>query len=532
MSESDPSAGVYNLVPRGYQVEAVDALFGYWSKNAGNPVIVAPTGSGKSVILGLFCRRALDLFPSTRILIATHVKELVEQDHAALSRCSVEAGIYSAGVGRRDTTPVLVGSIQSLYRRIRTIDPYDLLLIDECHLCPDKGMGMYRRLIDAMRAMNPRLKVAGFTATPFRLGSGLLTDGDIFDDIAYEITIPSLLTAGHLAPLTTRAGRKKLDLGTIRVRSGEYRADDIEAALAAGSVTDAALDEVVSRGAGRRSWLVFCPTVAHAEECRDKLRERGITAEAVHGGTPREERARVLEAFKRSELRAVTNCQVLTTGFDAPMVDMLVMLRPTKSCGLYVQMCGRGMRVAAGKQDCLVLDFARLVETHGPVDKIRVKRRSKRNGGGCEVSTQPCRECPQCGALVSIRTAECADCGFQFPCAPSHDARASDLDILSKPVRVEVSRVSYSRHEKNGRTSLRAAYFSGISIVASEFICFEHAGYPRLKACAWWAEHGGDRLRVPRTVVEAEAQTSILRTPKAVIIDESGRYPTVVGREF
>ena len=417
-------------------------------------MIVAPTGSGKSVILGLFCREAITRYKGTRILVATHVKELVEQDHAALLRCGVPAGIWSAGCGRKERADVLVASVQSIYRSILDHEPFDLLLIDECHLCPDRGMGMYRQLIERMKAQRPQVKVAGFTATPFRLGSGLLTDGDVFDDIAYEITIHELLAAGHLAPLTTRAGRQKIDLEGIRIQKGDYSTQDLAASLAFDNVTEHALDEAIVRGADRRSWLVFCVSVWHAEQAARLLKERGIAAEAVHGGTSGEERARIVDDFRAGRLRAVTNCQVLTTGFDAPMVDMLIMLRPTKSCGLYVQMVGRGMRTAEGKRDCLVLDFAHLVETHGPVDAIRVRRRSKREGGGCVIDGCPCREC-ECGALVSIRSRECPECGFEFPQAPAHDAVASELAILSEPERCEVRAVRYSEHVKAGNKSLR-----------------------------------------------------------------------------
>jgi hypothetical protein len=417
---------VDTLTPRPYQRAAVDALFGYWSRAEGNPVIVAPTGSGKSVILGLFCREAVTRYKGTRILVATHVKELVEQDHAALLRCSVPAGIWSAGCGRKERTDVLVASVQSIYRSILDHDPFDLLLIDECHLCPDRGMGMYRQLIERMRLQRPLVKVAGFTATPFRLGSGLLTDGDVFDDIAYEITIHELLAAGHLAPLTTRAGRQKIDLEGIRIQKGEYSTADLESSLAFDDVTQNALDEAIARGA------------------------------------------------------------------DRPF---------------------------------LVLDFAHLVETHGPVDAIRVRRRSKREGGGCVIDGCPCREC-ECGALVSIRSRECPECGFGFPQAPVHGAVASELAILSEPERHEVRVVRYSEHTKNGNKSLRVDYSNGFLDVAREFVCIEYGGYARARACSWWAKRAGGA--VPRTVAEALERQEEIRKVAAVWTIRRGKYDEIV----
>jgi DNA repair protein RadD len=214
---------------------------------------------------------------------------------AALLRCGVPAGIWSAGCGRKERASVLVASVQSIYRQILDHEPFDLLLVDECHLCPDKGMGMYRQLIERMRVQRPQVKVAGFTATPFRLGSGLLTDGDMFDDIAYEITIHELLSAGHLAPLTTRAGRHKINLEGVRIQKGDYSMSDLSASMAFDDVTQRALDEAVQRGADRRSWLVFCVSVWHAEQARDLLRERG-------GPQPLAERRAVGRAERRAHV--------------------------------------------------------------------------------------------------------------------------------------------------------------------------------------------------------------------------------------
>ena len=169
----DRAEKVTTIVPRRYQKEAVDSLFDYWRESKGNPIIVAPTGSGKSIIIGLFCRQALEQYSHTRILVATHVQELVSQDSQAIEKCGVETGIYSAGLKRRDRgEAVTVASVQSVYKRIFEFQPFHLLLIDECHLVNEKQSGMYRTLIKNLTLLNPALKVAGFTATPYRMTSG------------------------------------------------------------------------------------------------------------------------------------------------------------------------------------------------------------------------------------------------------------------------------------------------------------------------------------------------------------------------
>lgn len=212
---------------RTYQRQAVDAIYHYFETHQGNPLIVMPTASGKSFVLAAFIREVLEAWPDQRILILTHVKELIQQDYNELVEHwpLAPAGVYSAGLKRRDTqAQVLFAGIQSVHKRARELGGFDLILIDECHLVPRKSDTMYRRFLDDMHTLNDKVKIIGLTATHYRLDSGLLTEGDerIFTDVAYEVPVKQLIDEGFLAPLITKAPKTALDVSGVHTRGGEF----------------------------------------------------------------------------------------------------------------------------------------------------------------------------------------------------------------------------------------------------------------------------------------------------------------------
>ena len=261
------------------------------------------------------------------------------------------------------------------------------------------------------------------------------------------------------------------------------------------------------------------------------FRDRGFSCEAILGETASAERDRVIAAFKRGDIRCLTNANVLTTGFNAPGVDLIAMLRPTKSVGLYVQMIGRGTRFANGKDNCLVLDFAGNVERHGPIDRIDGRKRKKDD----EEGVAPVKTCPDCQTIVHASTRLCPTCGFEFPPPqPDLSRTASTSAILSSQIRAEwlrVTGVSYHRHEKPGSpSSLRVEYACGLAS-HREWVCFEHTGYARQKAVQWWQKRLPD-LPVPRTVAEAQALCDQLPVPARISVRPQGRYTEIIGYEF
>ncbi|MFO0199640.1 MAG: DEAD/DEAH box helicase, partial [Alphaproteobacteria bacterium] len=492
--------------------------------------------TGKSLCIAGFTQEAIAAYGDTRVLILTHVKELIQQNFMALMRAwpNAPAGIYSAGLSRRDIhAQILFAGIQSIHRHAYKVQRCDLVLIDEAHLLGRNDSGMYRRFLTQLKEINAGLtKVVGFTATPYRLDSGLLHEGEdrLFTDIAYEVPVLDMIQQGYLCPVVPKQTNTQLDVGGVGTRGGEFIAKDLEAAVDRDEVTRAAVAEIVEHGSERGSWLVFCSGVAHARHVRDAIREHGISAETVTGDTPGPERDGILTAFKAGRLRCVTNANVLTTGFDAPGTDLIALLRPTKSVGLYVQMVGRGTRLAEGKDDCLVLDFAGNTARHGPIDTVDGRKKEPAEDGKA-----PIKACPECKTINHASARHCIECDYEFPPPVVKVApKAASDALLSTQIQAawcDVTDISYARHEKPGKpASLRVTYECGL-IQHSEWVCFEHTGFPRDKALSWWRRRAPD-LPPPMTVDEALAQQHHLRRPIAIQVRPTGQYTEITAVRF
>jgi DNA repair protein RadD len=532
---------------RPYQHDAIAALFSYWQAEGGNGLIVLPTGAGKSLVIADLMRRLIENWPQMRIICVTHTRELIVQNFQELLRLwpSAPAGIYSAGVGRRDThAKILFCGVQSVFKRTAQIGRADLILVDEAHLIPRNAATMYGKFFNGMRAHNLDMRIAGLTATPYRLDSGRLDEGAdrMFDAIVYEANVLDLISDGYLSPLISKASvTASLDLTGLGTRAGEFITEQAEARAMAAGVIEAAVDEMIALAGERRAWLAFCVTVAHAKAVAEALNAKGIPAAAVDGEMPKGERDSVIRRFREGQLRALTSVNVLSIGFNVPHVDLIALMRPTKSSGLYIQQVGRGFRMAPGKGDCLILDFAKVVRMHGPVDAVVPNGSARGAGKGdkAEASSVRAKECPTCATYAALNARTCAACGYEWPTPKleiKHDAQADDsAGILStervRPQLVPVVSWSFARHEKPGSPdSVRVTYIAGLEQVR-EWLPFEHDGYARQKACQWWALHGG-RTPFPRTVDEAMARAGELAMPAGINLRPNGKFLEITGRHF
>jgi len=505
---------------RPYQQEAVEAIYRHLRTRDDNPCVVLPTGTGKSLVLGQVATDAVQQW-NGRVLVLAHVRELLEQNADKIRRLcpEIDIGVYSAGLRSRDTdNPVIVAGIQSVYRRACELGPFDVAIVDEAHLIPPDGEGMYRTFLGEARVVNPRLRIVGLTATPFRLQGGLICRPEnLLNHVCYEAGIREMIVQGYLAPLRTRGGRSKADLGSLHVRGGEFIASEIEAAMDTATLVLEACREIVDLTRDRGAVLVFASGVDHCRHVAAEIsRLSGQECGVVTGDTPSAERVELLARFRgapvqeglferKPPLKYLANVNVLTTGFDATNVDCVVLLRPTNSPGLYVQMVGRGTRLHPGKADCLVLDFGGNVLRHGPVDAIAVRD----DGGG--QGQAPAKECPQCQALIHAAYQTCPQCGYAFPPPERqrHDARADTSAILSGEVEdseYEVHGTCYSVHTKRDAPeghprTMRVEYRTGWHQYVSEWVCPEHTGYARGKFVKWWLERS--KLPPPPSAEEA-----------------------------
>ncbi len=516
---------------RPYQEAAIDALFAFWEKGGENGLIELATGTGKSLVQAKLFERLVSDYDGIRILSLTHVKELIAQNYTELVGIwpFAPAGIYSAGMGRRELhNQIVFGGIQSIYTKARQLGHVDLVSIDECHLLSNNSASMYGLLLGELAAINPDMRCVGLTATSYRTDSGSLVDGDVrlFDEIVFKYGIADGIADGYLAPLISKGTATGFDLSGVARRGGDYVPGALNAACDKEATTKAAVDEIVAMGADRKSWLAFCAGVEHAHHVAEEIRRRGITCGVVTGATPSGERAKLIQDHKAGKVRCLTNNSVLTTGYNNPSVDLLAMLRPTLSAGLYVQMAGRGTRTAMGKNNCLVLDFAGNVAKHGPVDCVVPKKPGEKTGEALV------KECPQCHSLIHLSYKECPDCGFVFVTKekPKHEAKAAALPILSTSVPEWVpvqSRKLYYHDKIGGTPSVRAEFLCNF-VNYKHWLCPGHKGFPKTKCDKWWRQHGGE-LPEPASVDEFLKRVGELRDTREVQVRPSGKYWELVG---
>lgn len=517
---------------RAYQSDAVDAVWSFIREHDdGNPAVVLPTGSGKTHVIAELCREAVESW-NGRVLVVAHVKELVEQaaDKLRAVAPGLPVGVFSAGLGRRDLGySVTIAGIQSIYQRAHDLGPIDLVIVDEAHLIPPDGEGMYRRLLTDIAQVTPHRRVVGLTATPYRMKTGDIcgpAPDNILTEVCFEAGVRELIVAGYLCPLKSRAGAAIADTSELHIRGGEFVQGEVEQLMGETGLVEAACADIVRQTEQRSAVLIFAAGVAHGEQIARTLSERhGVECGFVTGETSTDERDELIGRFKAGRLKYLANVNVLTTGFDAPNVDCVAMLRPTLSPGLYYQMVGRGFRLHPGKTDCLVLDFGGNVMRHGPVDDIRLAASDRAPGEA------PAKECPGCHALIATGYAVCPECGHEFPPreAAKHGAVASDDEVISggdgPTKRTErVIETAYYVHYKHGepaaRPTMRVEYRVGFSRWHREWVCIEHDGYARRKAEHWWRARALEPF--PGSVEEAVdlAQAGALATARSVTVEK------------
>jgi len=530
---------------RPYQEEAVAAVYRHLRERDDAPCVVLPTGSGKTYVMATVCKDAVGQWDG-RVLILAHVRELLEQAveklHVVAPDMWMRTGVYSAGLKSRDTEhPIIVAGIQSVYRRACELDAFDLIIIDEAHMIPPDGDGMYRSFLEDARSVNSNVRVIGLTATPFRIKSGMICEPEnVLNHVCYEIGVKELIVQGYLCPLVTKGSRETIDTSGLHVRAGEFIAGEAEDLMDRDELVESACREIVDQTRDRRSVLVFTAGVRHGEHVAAVLSKiSGADVAAVFGETASAERDRLLASFKDGSLKYLVNVNVLTMGFDAPNIDCVAMVRPTLSPGLYYQMVGRGFRLHDEKDNCLVLDFGGNVLRHGPVDAIRIQNVNHRGNGEA-----PAKQCPECRSIIAAGYAVCPDCGYEFPPPErqTHDATASTEGILSgesSTTVYPVEAVYYNVHHKRGAPedaprTLRVEYRIGFRKYQSEWICFEHRGWPRLKAESWWRRRSN--APIPESAEEAVelAQSGALCKTRSITVRSvvGEKYDSITGYEL
>lgn len=525
---------------RYYQEEAVQSIFRYFEVERGNPLVVMPGGTGKSHVISGFTQRAFGFYPNQRFMVLTHVKELIEQDASKLIEAwpLAPVGIYSAGMGRKDThAAITFGGVASVVKATEIFGHIDLLFVDEAHLISDAENSMYQQIIADLKKRNPRLKVIGLTATPFRLGQGMLTDGKLFTHVCYDISgvepFNRLVAEGYLVAPIPKQTKTFLNTQDVGVSRGEYKQGELQKAVDKNEITYAALQETLELGHDRRQWLIFSSGIEHAEHITDQLQMFGIAAACVTSKTPVKERVEKINLFKSGYYRAMVGNNVFTTGFDHPPIDLIVNLRPTMSPGLWVQMLSRGTRPSpeTGKRNCLVLDFARNSKKLGPINDPMIPHMRGAGGGA-----PPIKTCEACGVYNHISVRYCIGCGLEFNFAVKINAGASTDELIKGELPVieefQVARVVINRYHKKGSfPTMEVIYYCNNMLTRfREFICLEHAGFAGHKARAWWKMRHW--TEPPHTTDEALRYIAELRAPKSISVHINRQFPEIVSYKW
>lgn len=564
------------MVLRNYQDYAVDKALVAMEKTDCASIIAAPTGTGKSLIIAGLIKRIFELYPNYphRIMTLTHVKELIEQNHEKLMAYwpDAVAGIYSAGLGKKEMhQPITFAGIASVYRQAEAIGRIDVLMIDECHLIGTKSNGMYLSFIRALKIINPNMRIIGLTATPYRVGLGLLTDGELFNDICCDMTSLEafnwFIDEGYLCPIIPRKTKVEFDETEIRTTAGDYDIKSMDGVVNTKDKNVAAVNEIIFSGQDRHHWLVFGVSIDHVERLSDLFNSLGIKTTFIHSKMKDEERDERIAAFKKGEYRCLVNNGILTTGFDMPHLDLIAIVRLTKSPGLWVQILGRGTRpdyadgfdlsttqgrldaiAHSDKQNCLVLDFGGNTLRLGPInDVVMPNKKGKKRGGGA-----PVRLCEGCEiTYFHISKDTCPDCGHFHPRQDPDqkiNQEASDKELVRKkrepkveeaPIEAvfKVDHITYKLNlGRNGKPdSMVGTFYCGLRSF-TEYLCFNHTNFARAKARAIWRERVAFTMYAdkpaPDSVTEALERANEMRVPSSIKVVVNKPFTPIVSYDF
>lgn len=537
------------MVLRYYQQEAISATLDFLiSSGAGkHPVIAMPTGTGKSHVIAGIIKQFSDFYPRTRWMMLTHDKRLIEQNAEKLisMQPNVPLGIYSFGLRQKDTMhPIIYGGIQSVANNVESFGYRDFCIIDECQRVNPKADTTYYETFKTLHRINSNIRFIGLSATIFRLGQGYVTDNGIFTDIVYDITgieaFNRLINEGYLCPLIPYETDVKLNVDNVKVQQGEFNLKQLQEAVDKEEITRSAIDEAIQLSSNRKRWLVFSSGIQNAEHIAEYLNYCGISAATVHSKKSDDENDKNLELHKTGKIKAIVNNNILTTGYDDPEIDLIICLRPTMSPVLWVQMLGRGTRPFKGKDNCLVLDYARNSLRLGPINDPRIPKSKKSSNGQA-----PVKLCQACKTYNHTKASYCTNCGNEFAFEIKITETASSQELITKvdkekPIPIvevfPVNFIYYGKITKNDKDMLKVSYSCGIQTFV-ELVLLDHKGYALHKAHDWW------RARFPGEPPEADEfesattkalrYTSELKTPRQIKVWVNKiPYSEVLGYEY
>lgn len=509
------------MILRDYQNNAVVSTYKYLKENKGiSPLIIAPTGAGKSLIIAQIIK---DNYKYKRILKLTHKKELLQQNANTVSKiCDADIGFYCSGLNKKETKKdVTFASIQSISKNINKFKAFDLVLVDEAHLINVKSASQYKKVLDFLKVCNPNLKIIGLTATPYRLDSGYLYghEDSFFDGVSFDIKISFLIDNGYLCNPISSSSKVNIDTQSIKIVGNKYNQKDHERVFSKEFINT--LDEIQQKTIDRKKVLIFCSGIHHAQNVHNHI----DNSEIIIGDTL--QRDKILQRFKDKEFKYLINVDVLTTGFDDPEIDCVVILRATLSPSLFVQIVGRGLRITPDKKDCLILDFGNNFERHGCIDDIQVNTPREKGEKRDKIEKQNAKKCNKCLAINKMQARVCVKCGEPF------NNNLNDYNytgsVLNKEITSNIINISYMFiKSKKDIDMLKIVYVVTGFKVIEEYICLNHDNYAYTVATGKVRALGGKATSID----EAKLEFNSWRKPKKIIYIKKNGFYNITNKEF
>ena len=545
------------MIPRPYQRTALDAIW-LALQHERAVLLEAACSAGKTLMFSKIIQRLLEENPSFRALILLDRNILVTQSQDKLITVAPEfqldTGIVCASVDNHKdhSKRVTIASKQSLINQLDTFEPVQLCIVDETHLMamPKEGVepdDQYGKILQRLWAYNPRMRVLGVTATPYRLGDGYIYGerhkGNLrpyFKELHHKITTGELEELGFLAPLKgVTAVPDDFSLNDVGLVGGEYNLGRLSDLMERQVHIQSAVKAWKEHATDRKKTLAFCVTIRHAETLAAAFNDEGIEAVAIHSDLDPMENYTRMQALEKGEAKVFCSVAKLTTGMDVPDIDCILMCRATKSTALYKQKIGRGQRIAPGKTDCLVIDMVGNNDEHGTnLDKLKVRWSS---GNGEIQANSTIKECPQCEAELHIAVRICPDCEFEFPRPTETEAgdptlRETEYGSLP-PQEMNVTSMFMSEHisKKNKRSLLKIRLEMEKEgdvrpTSGNVWICFPEDGYAGFaveKGKMLWDTLTRERIPYPESTKKALEHEDEINRPDYAIVDVSGRWPEV-----
>jgi len=531
-------------------------------KEEENVLLQAPCSFGKSYLLSKVIKDLVASWQGMRVLLLVHQDILVKQARKSIVDVAPELrdsiGIACASVQAKKVLykQITIASRQTLINLLDKIDDIDLCIVDEVHLMAIPGREektQYEKIIESLRSFNPKMRLFGVTATPYRLNTGYIYGEEcrpdlspIFSRLHHKCEVDTLTKREFLAPLIGKVAKNDSltqDLTQVKKQMGEFVISDLAEVMNREVYLNFIMEAYKKHATDRTHTMVFCVNIDHAEKVCKIFESNGVNTYICHSKLNKKENTKALNDFGEKG-GVICNVAKLTTGLDIPAIDCIIMARRTASTALYAQIIGRGMRIHDGKENCLIIDLVGNCELHGfNLDDLNIIVPNKAPGETGSINQD--KLCPECESLIFYTYKKCPDCGYVFSAEEIELAeKKHDPELVAAgfgkqpPTWYDVFETTYFEHisRKNKKVMMKVHHDCGANMMQPKFFCAyimfpdHYSGFPVKKSRGFWSLRTDDDF--PETVEEALFLADTLAKPTRILIDENGKYPEILNYDF